>query len=51
MTKVTHVLSDGTVVDSIEGMIIPEGHPAYRIIEKARKAKKQEKTEAEEKGA
>lgn len=51
MAKVIHVLSDGTVVDSIEGMVIPAGHPAYDIIAKARKAEKQEKTDTEAKGA
>ena len=39
------------VVDSIEGMVIPAGHPAYDIIAKARMAEKQEKTDAEAKGA
>lgn len=51
MAKVIHVLSDGTVVDSIEGMVIPAVHPAYDIIAKARMAEKQEKTDAEAKGA
>ena len=51
MAKVIHVLSDGTVVDSIEGMVIPADHPAYDIIAKARMAEKQEKTDAEAKGA
>lgn len=51
MAKVIHVLLDGTVVDSIEGMVIPAGHPAYDIIAKARMEEKQEKTDAEAKGA
>lgn len=51
MAKVIHVLSDGTVVDSIEGMVIPAGHPVYNIIAKARKAKKDEESKEDAKGA
>ena len=51
MAKVIHVLSDGTVVDSIEGMVIPAGHPVYNIIAKALKAKKDEKSKEDAKGA
>lgn len=50
MTKITHVLSDGTIRDSVEGLVVPAGHPVYRVIEKARKNKKEEKDE-EAKGA
>lgn len=49
--KVIHVLSDGTVVDSVEGLVVPEGHPVYNIIEKARNAKKQEGRQKDAKGA
>lgn len=49
--KIIHVLSDGTVVDSIEGMTVPEGHPVYDIIAKARKAEKQERKQETVKGA
>ena len=51
MAKGIHVLSDGTVVDSIEGMVIPAGHPVYNIIAKARKAKKDEESKEDAKGA
>lgn len=50
MTKIVHILSDGTILDSVEGLIVPAGHPVYRIIEKARKERKTEKQE-EAKGA
>lgn len=29
---ITHVLADGTRVDSIKGHIIPSGHPFYNIM-------------------
>lgn len=29
---VVHRLMDGTVLDSIEGYVIPAGHPAYEIL-------------------
>lgn len=29
---IRHVMSDGTKRDSIEGVMIPVGHPAYRVI-------------------
>lgn len=31
-TRITHVMSDGTVRNSIEGVMIPKGHPAYNIL-------------------
>lgn len=34
MAKVIHVLSDGTVVDSIEGMVIPAGHRLMTLLQK-----------------
>lgn len=49
--KVIHVLSDVTVVDSVEGLVVPEGHPVYNIIAKARKAKKDEENQEDAKGA
>ena len=33
--KITHVMSDGTVRDSIEGVVIPKYHPVYNVICKA----------------
>ena len=33
--KITHVMSDGTVRDSIEGVMIPKYHPVYNVICKA----------------
>lgn len=30
--KITHVMSDGTVRDSIEGVVIPKYHPVYNVI-------------------
>lgn len=29
---VTHVMSDGTKRDSIDGFVVPAGHPIYRIL-------------------
>lgn len=46
---ITHVLADGTVVNSIAGMVIPAGNRAYAIIAKA--AEKQNKEKQEAKGA
>ncbi len=31
---VTHVMSDGTKRESIEGLVVPEGHPVYKVIQK-----------------
>ena len=31
---ITHVMSDGTKRNSIEGLVVPAGHPAYMIIQK-----------------
>lgn len=50
--KIVHVMSDGTVRDSIEGLVVPAGHPVYRVIagiEKSRAERK--KSEDKEKGA
>lgn len=50
--KITHVLSDGTRLDSIEGITIPAGHPAYRIIAKAaQRAREQGEHREDAKGA
>lgn len=31
---VTHVMSDGTKRKSIEGLVVPAGHPVYNVIKK-----------------
>lgn len=31
---VTHVMSDGTRRDSIAGLVIPAGHPIYKLLKK-----------------
>lgn len=31
---ITHVMSDGTKRESIEGLVVPEGHPVYKVIQK-----------------
>ncbi len=33
--KVVNILKDGTVLDSMEGVVIPRGHPAERAIRQA----------------
>ena len=48
MARVIHVLLDGTILDSIEGMVIPAGHPAYSIIAKAKKNGEKQHQEASE---
>ena len=30
--KIVHVMSDGTIRDSIEGVVIPKEHPAYKLL-------------------
>lgn len=39
---VTHVMSDGTKRQSIDGYVIPTDHPVYKAIQKQQKAKKKE---------
>lgn len=31
---VTHVMSDGTRRDNIAGLVIPAGHPIYKLLKK-----------------
>lgn len=31
---ITHVMSDGTKRKSIDGLVVPAKHPAYKIIQK-----------------
>lgn len=45
--KIVHVMSDGTIRDSIEGLVIPKGHPVYEVLkrmemDKNRKGKRTE---------
>lgn len=40
--KIVHVLANGKRVDSIEGHVVPEGNPAYRIILEAALERKRE---------
>lgn len=40
--KIIHVLANGERVDSIEGHVVPEGNPAYRIILEAALERKRE---------
>ena len=32
--KIKHVMSDGSVRDSIEGLMLPADHPVYKALEK-----------------
>lgn len=45
--KIIHVLDDGTRLDSIEGFVIPAGHPFYTVWRNIVLAKRKE--EANEK--
>ena len=40
--KIVHILANGKRVDSIEGHVVPEGNPAYRIILEAALERKRE---------
>lgn len=33
--KIKHVMSDGSVRESIEGLIVPADHPVYKALVKA----------------
>ena len=33
---IKHVMSDGSERESIEGLVVPAGHPAYKVIQKMR---------------
>ena len=37
--KIKHVMSDGSVRDSIEGLMLPADHPVYKALVKALKEK------------
>lgn len=43
--KIVHVLDDGTRLDSIEGFVIPDGHPFYTVWRNIVLAKRKEKNE------
>ena len=45
--KIIHVLDDGTRLNSIEGFVIPDGHPFYTVWRNIVLAKRKE--EANEK--
>lgn len=40
--RVVHVMSDGTIRDSIEGLVIPKEHPVYKVLKSIRIRKSQE---------
>jgi hypothetical protein len=46
--KIVHVLDDGTRLDSIEGFVIPEGHPFYTVWRNIVLAKRKEENERKE---
>lgn len=33
---IKHVMSNGSERESIEGLVVPAGHPAYKVIQKMR---------------
>lgn len=43
--RIVHVLDDGTRLDSIEGFVIPDGHPFYTVWRNIVLAKRKEKNE------
>ena len=45
---VTHVMSDGTKRQSIDGYVIPTDHPVYKAIQKQQEAKKKETRKKQE---
>ena len=46
--KTIHVLDDGTRLDSIEGFVIPDGHPFYTVWRNIVLAKRKETNERKE---
>lgn len=48
--KIKHVMSDGSVRDSVAGMIVPGNHPVYKALVKAL-IEKQTKNQVEDKKA
>lgn len=44
--KIIHVLDDGTRLDSIEGFVIPDGHPFYTVWRNIVLAKRKEEANA-----
>lgn len=40
--RIVHVLDDGTRLDSIEGFVIPDGHPFYTVWRNIVLAKRKE---------
>lgn len=32
MEKVIHIMADGTIRDSVEGLIVPETNPVYDVL-------------------
>lgn len=46
--KIIHVLDDGTRLDSIEGFVIPDGHPFYTVWRNIVLAKRKEANERKE---
>lgn len=47
MVKVTHIMSDGTVLDSIEGIVVPltpETLPAYKLMAEYRQRYKEKES-------
>lgn len=45
--KVVHIMADGTVRESVTGLMIPAGNPAYRIIAAADRKDREHKKERE----
>lgn len=43
--KIIHVLDDGTRLDSIEGFVIPAGHPFYTVWRNIVLAKRKEEAD------
>lgn len=46
--RIVHVLDDGTRLDSIEGFVIPDGHPFYTVWRNIVLAKRKEENERKE---
>lgn len=46
--KIIHVLDDGTRLDSIEGFVIPDGHPFYTVWRNIVLAKRKEEANGKE---
>lgn len=45
--NIIHVLDDGTRLDSIEGFVIPDGHPFYTVWRNIVLAKRKEEAEVD----